>query len=73
MPPHPTYTVYRVTDGRPDLLVCVFFPPVRHSIPPLLHSLGQHRAGTDRQSLCGSGSEIQLDYYAEAAKKQQIF
>jgi len=33
---------------------------VRHSIPSLLHSTGQHRAGTAWQSLCGHRSGIHV-------------
>lgn len=50
-------------------MVCLtdsfFLPPVGHSVPPLLHSIGQHRAGAARQSVCGHRSDIQLDWLRE--------
>lgn len=37
------------------------FFSVGYPLPALLHSIGQHRAGETRQSVCGHRSEIQLE------------
>ena len=46
-----------------------FFSPVGHSISSFLHSIGQHRAGAARQSLCWHRSEIQLEWFKRLLEK----